>query len=162
MRQLMSVLVDTQRYQMEMLSGNVLMFKDDIGLVAVTHTFHVFLRDVPELIVGQPVFRRGVQRGVEDRIGCPAVGFEVRPNYPCKCRYPFFRVCRRVRASSARKAPRLHPYLPFPCYNARLRRARSPTLYSQPFLSLFGKTQSLDTEGLQLVCVVPAWRSDAG
>ena len=63
---------------MEMLARDVFMFKNDIGLVAVTHTFHVFLRDVPELIVGQPVFRRGIQRGVEDRIGRPAVGFEVR------------------------------------------------------------------------------------
>ena len=26
----------------------------------------------------RPVFRRGIQRGVEDRIGRPAVGFEVR------------------------------------------------------------------------------------
>ena len=58
---------------------NVLMFEDNVGLVAVTHTFHVFLRDVPELIVGQSVFRRGVQRGVEDRVRSPAVGFEVRP-----------------------------------------------------------------------------------
>ena len=61
-----------------MLPVNVPMLEDDIRLVAVTHTFHVFLRDVPELLVGQPVFRRGVQRGVEDRIGRPAVGFEVR------------------------------------------------------------------------------------
>ena len=52
----MSVLIDTQRYQMEMLSGNVLMLEDDIRLVAITHTFHVLLRDVPKLIVGQLVF----------------------------------------------------------------------------------------------------------
>ena len=64
---------------MEMLPVNVLMLEDNVGLVAVTHTFHVFLRDVPELIVGQPVFRRRVQRGVENRVRSPAVGFEVRP-----------------------------------------------------------------------------------
>ena len=64
---------------MEMLPVNVLMLEDNVGLVAVTHTFHVLLRDVPELIVGQSIFRRGIQRGVEDRIGRPAVGFEVRP-----------------------------------------------------------------------------------
>ena len=75
----MSVLIDAQRYDVEMLPVNVLMLEDDIRLVAVTHTFHVFLRDVPELIVGQSVFRRGVQRGVEDRVRSPAVGFEVRP-----------------------------------------------------------------------------------
>ena len=78
MRQLMSVLIDAQRYDMKMLSVDILMFENNIRLVAVTHTFHVFLRDVPELIVGQSIFRRGIQRGVEDRIGRPAVGFEVR------------------------------------------------------------------------------------
>ena len=78
-RQLMSVLIDAQRYDMKMLSVDILMFENNIRLVAVAHTFHVFLRDVPELIVGQSVFRRGIQRGVEDRIGRPAVGFEVRP-----------------------------------------------------------------------------------
>ena len=36
----------------------------------------------------------------------------------------------------------------------KLRRARSPTLYSQPFLSLFGKMQNLDTKGLQLACAL--------
>ena len=75
----MSVLIDAQRYDMKMLSVDILMFENNIRLVAVTHTFHVFLRDVPELIVGQSVFRRGVQRGVEDRVRSPAVGFEVRP-----------------------------------------------------------------------------------
>ena len=30
MRQLMSVLIDTQRYQMEMLSGNVIMLENNI------------------------------------------------------------------------------------------------------------------------------------
>jgi len=79
MRQLMSVLIDAQRYDMKMLSVDILMFENNIRLVAVTHTFHVFLRDVPELIVGQFVFGRGVQRGVEDRVRSPAVGFEVRP-----------------------------------------------------------------------------------
>jgi len=35
---------------------------------AITHTFHVLLRDVPELSVGQSVFRRRVQRDLENRI----------------------------------------------------------------------------------------------
>ena len=78
-REFAALLIDPQRHDMEMLSGNVLVLENNIRLVAVTHTFHVFLRDVPELIVGQSVFRRGVQRGVEDRVRSPAVGFEVRP-----------------------------------------------------------------------------------
>ena len=41
---------------MEVLPVNILMFEDNVGLVAITHTFHVFLRDVPKLIVGQSVF----------------------------------------------------------------------------------------------------------
>lgn len=64
---------------MQMFPVNVLMFEDNVGLVAVTHTLHVFLRDFPELFVGQPVFGRGIQRSMENRIGCPSVGFEVRP-----------------------------------------------------------------------------------
>ena len=62
---------------MEVLPVDILMFEDNVGLVAITHTFHIFLRNVPELIVSQSVFRQRVQRGVEDRIGRPAIGFEV-------------------------------------------------------------------------------------
>ncbi len=74
-----TLLIDAQRYDMEVLPVDVLMFEDNVGLVAITHTFHVFLRDVPKLTVGQSVFGRGVQRGVKNRIGRPAVGFKVRP-----------------------------------------------------------------------------------
>ena len=78
-RQFTAFLIDAQRYDVEMLPVDVFMLEDDIRLVAITHTFHVFLCNVPELIVGQPVFRRGIQRGVEDRVRSPAVSFEVRP-----------------------------------------------------------------------------------
>ena len=64
---------------MEMLAFDVLVLENDIRLFAVTHALHVFLRDVPELIVGQPVFRRGIQRSMESRIGRSSVSFEVRP-----------------------------------------------------------------------------------
>ena len=70
-------------------------------------------------------------------------------NYPYKRRYPFARVYRTVRASSARGALRLHPYPLSPCYNTTLHWARGAILYSQPFLSLFGKVQYLDTKGFQ-------------
>ena len=53
----MSVLIDTQRYQMEMLSGNVIMLENNIRLISISHTLHVFLRDFPELFVCQPVIR---------------------------------------------------------------------------------------------------------
>lgn len=62
-RQFTAFLIDAQRYDVEMLPVNVFMLEDDIRLVAVTHRFHVLLRDVPEQFVGQPVFRRGIQRG---------------------------------------------------------------------------------------------------
>ena len=74
-----TLLIDAQRYDMEVLPLDVLMLEDDIRLVAVTHTFHIFPGDIPELFIGRPVFRRRVQRSMEDRIGRPAVGFEVRP-----------------------------------------------------------------------------------
>ena len=60
------------------------------------------------------------------------------------------RIYRMVRASSAKAAPRLHPYPLSPCYNTTLHRARNPILYSQPLLSLFCEVQNLDTEGFQL------------
>ena len=48
------LLIDAQRYDVEMLSRDVPMFEDNVGLVAVTHTLHVFLCDFPELFVVQP------------------------------------------------------------------------------------------------------------
>ena len=78
-RQFTAFLIDAQRYDMEMLPVNVLMLEDNVGLISVTHFLHVFICDFPELFVGQFIFRRRVQRGMEDRIGRPAVGFEVRP-----------------------------------------------------------------------------------
>lgn len=57
MRQLMSVLIDTQRYQMEMLSGNVIMLENNIRLISISHTFHILLGGFPQLFVCQPVFR---------------------------------------------------------------------------------------------------------
>ena len=53
----MSVLIDAQRYNVEMFARDVLMFEDDIGLVAVAHAFHIFACNLPELFVGQLVFR---------------------------------------------------------------------------------------------------------
>ena len=73
-----TVLIDPQRYDMKMLTGDILMFENDIGLVAVTHALHVLAGDVPELLVGQFIFRRRIQRGMEDRVRSPAVGFEIR------------------------------------------------------------------------------------
>ncbi len=78
MRQLMSVLIDAQRYDMKMLSVDILMFENNIRLVAVAHAFHIFACDLPELFVCQFVFGRGVERNMENRIGCSAVGFEIR------------------------------------------------------------------------------------
>lgn len=63
---------------MEVLPVDILMFEDNVGLIPISHTLHVFLRDVPKLIVGQSVFGRGVQRGMENRVRSPAVGFEIR------------------------------------------------------------------------------------
>ena len=61
MRQLMSVLIDAQRYDMKMLSVDILMFENNIRLVAVAHAFHIFACDLPELFVCQFVFGRRIQ-----------------------------------------------------------------------------------------------------
>ena len=53
----MSVLIDAQRYDVEMLPVNVLVLENDIRLFAVTHAFHVLTGDFPELFVCQPVLR---------------------------------------------------------------------------------------------------------
>ena len=46
-----ALLIDPQRHDMEMLSGNVLVLENDIRLFAVTHAFHVLTSDFPELTV---------------------------------------------------------------------------------------------------------------
>ena len=63
---------------MQMLSVDVFMFEDNVGLVAVTHTLHILPGDFLELPVGQLVFRRRVQRYMEYRVVSPFVGLEVR------------------------------------------------------------------------------------
>jgi len=57
MREFAALLIDAQRHDMEMLSGNVLVLENDIRLFAVTHAFHVLTGDFPELFVCQPVLR---------------------------------------------------------------------------------------------------------
>jgi hypothetical protein len=78
-REFAALLIDPQRHDMEMLSGNVLVLENDIGLFAVTHALHVLAGNVPEPFVCQSVFRRRIQRDMEDRIGRPSVSFEVGP-----------------------------------------------------------------------------------
>ena len=56
-RKFAALLIDPQRHDMEMLSGNVLVLENDIRLFAVTHAFHVLTGDFPELFVCQPVLR---------------------------------------------------------------------------------------------------------
>ena len=57
MREFAALLIDPQRHDMEMLSGNVLVLENNIRLFAVTHAFHVLTGDFPELFVCQPVLR---------------------------------------------------------------------------------------------------------
>ena len=78
-REFAALLIDPQRHDMEMLSGNVLVLENNIRLFAVTHAFHVLTGDFPELFVGQLILWRGIQRSMENRAGRPSVGFEVRP-----------------------------------------------------------------------------------
>ena len=56
-REFAALLIDPQRHDMEVLSGNVLVLENKVGLIPISHTLHVFLRDFPELFVCQPVLR---------------------------------------------------------------------------------------------------------
>lgn len=47
MRQLMSVLIDAQRYDMKMLSVDILMLENNIRLISISHTFHILLGGFP-------------------------------------------------------------------------------------------------------------------
>ena len=57
MREFAALLIDPQRYDVQMLPVDILMFENDIGLVAISHLLHVFLRNFTELFIGQPVLR---------------------------------------------------------------------------------------------------------
>lgn len=56
-REFAALLIDPQRYDVQMLPVDILMFENDIGLVAISHLLHVFLRNFTELFIGQPVLR---------------------------------------------------------------------------------------------------------
>ena len=65
---------------------NILMRKDDIGLIAVSQTFHVFPRDGGKLLVAQVVFRIGIQRYMEYGVCRVAVRLQSRAgNYSKFC-----------------------------------------------------------------------------
>jgi len=57
MREFAALLIDPQRHDVQMLPVDILMFENDIGLVAISHLLHVFLRNFTELFIGQPVLR---------------------------------------------------------------------------------------------------------
>ena len=144
----MSVLIDTQRYQMEMLSGNVIMLENNIRLISISHTYTPWRFPVTVRLSVCLRAKDSVKHGIPYWSFCGWLR-GMAGNYPYKRRYPFARVYRTVRVSSARGALRLHPYPLSPCYNTTLHWARGAILYSQPFLSLFGKVQYLDTKGFQ-------------
>ena len=145
----MSVLIDTQRYQMEMLSGNVIMLENNIRLISISHTYTPWRFPVTVRLSVCLRAKDSVKHGIPYWSFCGWLR-GMAGNYPYKRRYPFACVYRTVRASSARRALRLHPYPLSPCYNTTLHRAMLRISYSQPLLSLFCKVQNLDTEGFQL------------
>ena len=46
-REFAALLIDPQRHDMEMLTGNVIILENNIRLVAVAHAFHIFACDLP-------------------------------------------------------------------------------------------------------------------
>ena len=60
-REFAALLIDPQRHDMEMLSGNVLVLENNIRLFDVNNAFHVLTGDFPELFACQFVFGRRIQ-----------------------------------------------------------------------------------------------------
>lgn len=75
---LSALLVDASREDMKMWPADILVFVDDIRLVPVTEFFEVFPRDPFQLLIGEVVFRRRVQRDMHDRVFDPVVGLQIR------------------------------------------------------------------------------------
>ena len=46
-REFAALLIDPQRHDMEMLSGNVIMLENNIRLISIYHTFHILLGGFP-------------------------------------------------------------------------------------------------------------------
>ena len=46
-REFAALLIDPQRHDMEMLSGNVIMLENNIRLSSISHTFHILLGGFP-------------------------------------------------------------------------------------------------------------------
>jgi hypothetical protein len=46
-REFAALLIDPQRHDMEMLSGNVIMLENNIRLISISHTFHILLGGFP-------------------------------------------------------------------------------------------------------------------
>lgn len=58
-RQLAAVESHAQRHDMQMPAFDVLVQKDETGLCAVAHTFHILACDLPQLVVRETVFGAG-------------------------------------------------------------------------------------------------------
>ncbi len=62
---------------MQMFAGDVPMLENDARLLAVTHAFHIFAGYFAQPVVGQPVFRRGIERRMEYRVGRSSIRLQV-------------------------------------------------------------------------------------
>ena len=56
-----------------MLTGNVIMLKDDIGLLAIAKCLHILLRNLHEPFIRKFLVRVRIEGTVEHRILCPAL-----------------------------------------------------------------------------------------
>lgn len=61
---------------MQVFARDVSVFEDNVGLLTVSHPLHIFTGDLAQLLIGQTILGRGIQRDVEDRIGCSPVGLQ--------------------------------------------------------------------------------------
>ena len=74
-----ALLVHPHRYDVHVASCDVLVQKDDVGLAAVSHTFHELGGKLRELRFRKPVFGRRVEREMHDRFSDTGIERRVIP-----------------------------------------------------------------------------------
>ena len=74
-----ALLVHPHRYDVHVASCDVLVQKDDVGLAAVSHTFHELGGKLRELRFRKPVFGRRVEREMHDRFSDTGIERRVVP-----------------------------------------------------------------------------------
>src|ERR1035437_9509336 len=67
MIQLLAILVHPNRYDMKMMTVNIFVLVNNIWLVSITQFLHILLCNFRILLIGQYIFRVGIQGNMQNR-----------------------------------------------------------------------------------------------